>query len=218
MADMMSMAAGSGMALGGGIAAGYFGNKAAKANINAMRDAIDYAKAVDQRTYADLTPYRDFGKTQLGDLSSYMTNKNPEDFIDPGYDFRFKQGQDAVMGNAAAAGMLQSGDTLRALTQYGQDMGSQEYGNAFNRWLGEGQFRQGLAGMGQNAATMSGTLGNQTAGNVGQLTDNTDWGGRDRPWADIGSAFMGTGLGMMANGAKSNGGMSNMFAGLMGGG
>lgn len=216
---MMEGAAGGIMALGGGIASGYFGGKAAKAQMNAMRDAIEYQKMIDQRTYADLAPYRDFGKTQLNDLSSYMTNKNPEDFIDPGYDFRFKSGQNAVAGNAAAAGMLQSGDTLRALTQYGQDMGSQEYGNAFSRWLNEGQFRQGLAGMGQNAAVQNGYVGGQMAGNVGNLTAQTDWGGRDRPWADIGSAFMGTGLGMMANGAKSmdSPGGANMFASMMGG-
>lgn len=54
-------------------------------------------------------------------------------FSDPGYQFRMEQGQKALDRSAAAKGLTMSGAQLKALTEYGQGMGSQEYGNAFNR-------------------------------------------------------------------------------------
>lgn len=49
------------------------------------------------------------------------------------YKFRFNQGQQALERSAAARGMLNSGNTLAALADYGQGQASQEYGNEFNR-------------------------------------------------------------------------------------
>jgi hypothetical protein len=53
---------------------------------------------------------------------------------DPGYAFRMGEGLKAIERSRAAAGGLLSGGTGKALTKYGQDLGSQEYGNAFNRY------------------------------------------------------------------------------------
>lgn len=53
---------------------------------------------------------------------------------DPGFDFRMKQGQKALERSAAARGGLRSGATLKALTQYGQDFASNEYGKAYDRF------------------------------------------------------------------------------------
>jgi len=49
------------------------------------------------------------------------------------YKFRFNQGQQALERSAASKGMLNSGNTLAALADYGQGAASQEYGNEFNR-------------------------------------------------------------------------------------
>jgi hypothetical protein len=49
------------------------------------------------------------------------------------YKFRFNQGQQALERGAAAKGMLNSGNTLAALAQYGQGMASDEYGNEVSR-------------------------------------------------------------------------------------
>lgn len=46
-----------------------------------------------------------------------------------GYNFRLDQGSKAITGNAAAGGLLNSGSTAKALTGYGQNLGSQEFGN-----------------------------------------------------------------------------------------
>lgn len=50
----------------------------------------------------------------------------------PGYQFQMDQGLQALNRSASAAGMLPSGNTLLAATDYGQGVANQEYGN----WLG----------------------------------------------------------------------------------
>lgn len=52
---------------------------------------------------------------------------------DPGYQFRFQQGQEAVENSAAAKGSLLGGNTLRALNEYGQGFASNEFGNVNQR-------------------------------------------------------------------------------------
>jgi len=88
---------------------------------------------------------------------------------DPGVGFRFREGLKALQASKAAGGMLRSGNTLRGITQFGQELGSQEYTNAFNRYQAERAARlnplQSLVGMGQsNAATMA-----QQAGQFGNV-------------------------------------------------
>jgi hypothetical protein len=59
---------------------------------------------------------------------------------DPGYSFRMKSGQQAVEAGAASRGMQLSGATQKALAQYGQNLGSQEYGNAYGRYSNDRAF------------------------------------------------------------------------------
>jgi hypothetical protein len=189
----MMMAAGVGAV--GSLAGGLLGSSAAKKQIEAMREAIEYQKQKDAQTRNDLAPYRKFGADQLGDLSGWLDSdeSNPMSFLDPGYDFRRNEGMKGITGNAGTAGLLQSGDTLRGIQQYGQNLASNEYGNAFNRRIQEGQFRQGMAGMGQNAAVSGGYLANQGAANVGNLTADTDWGGPEKVWGDAITGVAGAG-------------------------
>jgi hypothetical protein len=85
---------------------------------------------------------------------------------DPGYAFRLSEGMKALERSAAARGGLLSGQTLKGINRYGQDMGSQEYQNAFNRYQVERNARlnplQSLMGAGQTAT-------NQLSGAAGQL-------------------------------------------------
>jgi len=53
---------------------------------------------------------------------------------DPGYAFRMTEGLKALDRQAAARGGLISGAALKASQGYGQDLASQEYMNAFNRF------------------------------------------------------------------------------------
>lgn len=52
---------------------------------------------------------------------------------DPGYQYRLAQGEKGLMRGAAKMGGFASGSTLQGLMGLNQEMGSQEYGNAFNR-------------------------------------------------------------------------------------
>ena len=83
----------------------------------------------------------------------------------PGYDFRLEQGQDSLQAGAAARGGLYSGAAMRDLMKFGQDYGSNEYGNYLSR-LGA------RADTGMAAATTTGQSAQQTAGNVSNSYGN----------------------------------------------
>jgi len=91
---------------------------------------------------------------------------------DPGYAFRLSEGQKALDRQAAARGGLISGGALKAAQRYGQDMGSQEYMNAFNRYQTERNARlnplQSLAGVGQTSTNQLAAAGQNYATAAGE--------------------------------------------------
>jgi hypothetical protein len=108
---------------------------------------------------------------------------------DPGYAFRMSEGMKALERSAAARGGLLSGATLKGTQRYGQDLASQEYQNAFNRYQAEraGTLNpyQALAGTAQTSAN---TLTN-AAGNLGQqLGSNIIGAGNAQAAGQIGQA------------------------------
>jgi len=111
------------------------------------------------------------GNQAAAGYGSYAQPFSMADYqADPGYDFRFREGQRALESSAAARGGLLSGGTGKALTRYGQEAGSQEYGNAYNRFLQQRQLQlqalQGLAAPGSSAAIQAGQIGTQTGTNI----------------------------------------------------
>ena len=72
----------------------------------------------------------DYGKYATAEFTptAFLANQ------DPGYGFRMSEGLKAVDRQAAARGGLISGNALKASQTYGQDMASQEYQNAYNRY------------------------------------------------------------------------------------
>jgi hypothetical protein len=81
-----------------------------------------------------------------------------------GYNFQLGQGQKAITGSAAAKGLLNSGDTAKALTTFGQNSASTAFDNYLNT-LG-GVTNQGLTASGQIGT--AGTQGGQVAANAQQ--------------------------------------------------
>lgn len=84
-------------------------------------------------------------------------NKPFDLFNDEGYQFRLKEGIDGIENSAAARGNLNSGRTLKDLTEFASGLASQEYGAAFGRYdtsrkFGEGQF-QADRGFGRDVYT-----------------------------------------------------------------
>ena len=84
----------------------------------------------------------------------------PADFTtDPGYGFRLSEGQKALDRQAAARSGLISGGALKAATRFGQEMGSAEYTNAYNRFRDtQGLRRNALAGVVGYGPTAAGSI------------------------------------------------------------
>lgn len=111
-------------------------------------------------------PWRQAGVGALNKLQSavdYTPFGIAQFEADPGYAFRLSEGQKALDRQAAARGGLISGSALKAASRYGQEMGSQEYQNAFNRYQAERSAKlgplQSLAGVGQTATQALGAAG-----------------------------------------------------------
>ena len=99
-------------------------------------------------------------------FGKYARDFSMKDFqADPGYAFRLKEGLQALDRQAAARGGLISGAALKSAARYGQEMGSQEYGNAFNRYqVNRSNQLNPLQSMTGAAQTSAGVLGNAAQG------------------------------------------------------
>jgi hypothetical protein len=97
--------------------------------------------------------------------------------LDPGYNFRIQQGQQAMLNAARGGGLAGSGAALKAATRYGAGEASQEYNNAYSRFMANRlavtQGLQNIAGTGANAAQISSNLAGQTGANLGTMASNT---------------------------------------------
>lgn len=97
--------------------------------------------------------------------------------MDPGYAFREQQGMQALNRTAAAQAGLQSGTALKAGQRFGQELASQEYGNAYNRFMQNRaavtQGLQNLAGTGASMAQTGGTGAFNVGSNIASGILNT---------------------------------------------
>lgn len=194
--------------LGGAALASHGAGKAAKAQSDAgltaaqlqaksSKEALDFQKQEYADQQKNQAPWLQAGQGAVGKLSDLVQNggfpdwnkqfQAPTDVTeqnDPGFQFRLQQGEQALQRSAAAKGGLLSGGTAKALTDYGQQAASGEYGNVYNRALGQYQqsyneYQQnqantynrlaGLSGTGQVAAGQLAQSGQATAGNVGNI-------------------------------------------------
>lgn len=156
-----------------------------------LNNRTDTAGNVYQQQQNWMNPVYQAGMAGQGQLMNYLglgantgqagfgkyatAEFTPDQFYanqDPGYGFRMSEGLKAVDRQAAARNGLISGSALKASQRFGQDMASQEYGNAFSRYqtIRNNTLSplQQLTAQGQSAA---GSLG-QYAGSYGQMLDN----------------------------------------------
>jgi hypothetical protein len=155
----------------------------------AAREALALQERMYERQIGLQEPYRQAGLTGQNRLMELMGlggntgaagyGKYARDFgtadfqQDPGYAFRLSEGQKALDRQAAARGGLISGGALKAATRYGQEMGSQEYQNAFNRYqtqrTNQLQPLGSLMASGQSAASNQGSAAGQYGASGGNL-------------------------------------------------
>jgi hypothetical protein len=190
----------AGAAIVGGTIGAYGANKAADTQAGAARDAANIqaqsareAQAL-QRQMFDIQregqePFRQAGitgqnrlmeylglggNTSAADYGKYGRDFSMADFqASPSYLFSFEQGKKALDQSAAARGGLISGGALKAATRYGQDMASQEFNNAYNRYqtnrTNQLQPLGNLMSMGQSAASNQGSAAGQYGANAGNM-------------------------------------------------
>lgn len=151
--------------IGGSIYGDSQDSEAQKKALEAMLSATNSAKSA-------MRPYSQMGLQAQKQLSDNLVEGfNPGDLTsDPGYQFRLQQGQDAQNKALNAMGMSQSGAAVKAAGDYSQGLASQEYSNAYDRWLAQNNQLSGVAGTGYNAAGTTGNL-DLNAGNVNAAYD-----------------------------------------------
>ena len=201
--------------------------QASDASVAEQRRQFDIAYAAQTKAQAqaraDQQPFLTAGTGAVNQLAidlkpgGRFAGTTPFDFrydqnTDPGYGFRFDQGMRGVNASMAAKGMGISGAGIKGATEFGQGMGSQEYNNAFNRYVtgfnaNTGERNQlynrlaGVAGTGQTTAGQIASQGMNTASNLGSMGANMA--------SNIGNAYMtsaaNTGnAAMAASGRKSS--------------
>jgi hypothetical protein len=172
----------------GGMNASRSASSAAQQQADAANNATAAQQAALDRQLALQQPFTTAGTTAVNQLSA-MTQPGgrlTQDFVygpnayqaDPGYAFRLREGMNAMNATAAARGGLISGNALKAGQMYGQELGSQEYQNAFARAQNTFQMNrnnlinplQFLTNIGQagasNQAANVGNFGTSQAANI----------------------------------------------------
>lgn len=87
-----------------------------------------------------------------------------------GYQFGLNQGTQAITGNAATQGLLNSGSTAKALDTYGQNYANTQYGNYTNQLqqlIGSGNQSAGVIDSAGQQSTSSGS--NSSSSNNGGI-------------------------------------------------
>lgn len=179
-----------GASIGGGLDSSRAAKSAAATQAGAAAAATDAQRAMFERQVELQEPFRQGGlagqnrllellgvggtKTAPGYGRYATADFTPANFLanqDPGYAFRMAEGMKALDRSAAARGGLLSGATLKGAQRFGQDLASQEYQNAFNRYQTQrantlNPFAS-LAGVGQTSANTIGSAAGQFGQQMG---------------------------------------------------
>ncbi len=155
-------------AIAGSVIGGLFGSSSADKAAKAAAKS-EAAKIAETRRQFDITQeqfatYREAGGRGLaeyeqrlggyGEAEGLIRSDIPEAFQfgaeefqqykDPGYEFRLGEGERALSRGMAGLGKRLSGERAAGLMQYGQQMGSQEFGAARGRAAADYENRMGL--------------------------------------------------------------------------
>lgn len=163
-----------GSAIVGGVMSSRAQKKAANAAANAQIDASEMGVEEQRRQFDALqqlmSPFVNAGYSSLTGqqdlmgLNGNQAQQNAINGIQNSAEFQtyLKQGENAIRQNASATGGLRGGNTQAALAQFSPQLLNQMINQKYSN-LG------GLTALGQNAAAGVGNAGMQTAGNIGNL-------------------------------------------------
>lgn len=170
------------------VASSAIASSSAKKATRAQVQAAEQQRALEQEMFNKQVelqePFRKLGLENLNRLSAlygeggaYARAPGMEEIqMDPGYAFRLAEGQKALERKLAAGGRMFSGGALKAGTQYGQEMASQEFQNAYNRAMEQrarvSNALLGVGGYGPTAANQIGGAARSYAAGAGQAIGN----------------------------------------------
>jgi hypothetical protein len=195
-----------GSALIGGIGSALGARSAGKAQERAAQQSADVQREIFQKQTELQEPFRQSGIAAQNELLRLLgigdAGRDASDYglltrqygmdqfqQDPGYAFRLSEGMKALDRSAAARGGLLSGATLKGAQRYGQDLASQEFTNAFNRYQSQLGTRLGTLGSmyGGGQAAAGQLVG--AAGQMGEGVSNALMaGGQARASSYLGQA------------------------------
>ncbi len=125
-----------------------------------------------------------------------------------GYQFQLGQGDAAITDSASSRGILNSGDTAKALTRYGQNLASGSFTNYLGQIAGLNGLQQATANSGLTAAQLVGQAGTTGGGIAGQL--------QAQAGQSQGTAFA-QAANYLGGGLSAGGGLASLFGGGGGG-
>jgi len=167
----MIMGTGAAIIGAGALSAGasiWGSSKAADAQEKAAKRASQTEWRMYQQSREDLAPWRQAGTEAVNTLAE-LVKAGPGEFTEsPGYQWTLSEGQRGITNALSAMGRNRSGAHLRSATAYAENLASTEYDNFLKRWYASLNPWENLAGLGQNAAGQTTTLGANAAGNIGR--------------------------------------------------
>jgi hypothetical protein len=128
---------------------------------NAAQGTSDDLLQASREAAARFEPWTQAGGWSIGQAANMLGKNGPEAAkaafqVDPGYQWRLSQGENALTRMASARGGLNSGKFYKDGMRFNQGEASQEFGNSLNRLLA-------VAGMGQTATGSAADYGTQGA-------------------------------------------------------
>ena len=142
----MGLGVGGALAIGAGVSAtaGLVGSAMqSKAVGDASSNAINAQQQGLEVARSDLAPWRDAGDTAIPAVQDAAGLNGQEGYdravagfhTSPGYQFALDQGLRAIDHGAAAKGILNSGETLKAEQKYGTGLADQDFDTYYNRLM-----------------------------------------------------------------------------------
>lgn len=169
-----------------------------------LQQGIDFQKGVYTDAQGNLNPVIQAGQRGTANYEQAVTDftqptldYTQKDFTldnwkDPGYQFRLDEANKSINAKMAAAGMNTGSGALKSLQTRGQDMASQEYANAYDRFLKDSAMRYGQA---SDQYGRDYTFGSDTIGR----------------WGDLMKTGVGASTALMGGGNAAAGIMSNLY-------
>jgi hypothetical protein len=205
-----------GALLGGSLVSGLLGDKQAKRQEAAIRDATAQSTALQREQFEYLKsimqPYQEAGASALPALQQFV-NAPAEKFAfdyqayfnSPEYAAMSQQAEQATMRNANATGGFRSGNVQAALSEIAPQLAQQGFGNAMqtfqlNQAADVNRYNRamGLAGLGQGTAAQMGNAAQgfgQAAGQNALIAGNAKFN-RIGQQGQIGQGMLSDALGL----------------------